>query len=501
MTQDSEISELKNTSLTLYAFYLRNSIDRGFENTVPEASRIWEKITDLGNTRHISELQNLYSKLICYETNQYHPEIEDRQLTDYFPLLKNPDESLDFSLLSEPELEIRATLSPYRYHDSYLIDLNLYSENSINPTQLKKFNSQYQLFSPLLENYLGKTLFFYAEVSNSQSDYSDLAKTCASQLFDVEKESIKLVSDRLFNCPLFIYDNGETNTHKQQHLIIWVNDRSIEYFEKQDKFYEWLSYLICSRHKILYAYDRSRSRYNDAKPYYEKIEQNINKFSENVRASDRLEKFKELLRELPELSLKYGQLVREIEDHKNTIKTNLQNYQRSNTELKELPDSNITFSEDFLTLINNKFIPQIEADLSFLTPIKSLFQELLNNIRSIVQIDQIESDRQLQEQLRIEAEKSEERANTIEGWIAFFGTGLAVSGVSAGVVSDPSQTIVKTLNINAPSFCQSDELAQFLCTNSFDVVFHLIVGLIVAIPAAIFIRLIPREQGTGNREQ
>ncbi len=103
-----------------------------------------------------------------------------------------------------------------------------------------------------------------------------------------------------------------------------------------------------------------------------------------------------------------------------------------------------------------------------------------------------QKERQWQKQLRQQDEKSQQREKTIELWIAFVGTALAVSGVSAGVINDPGKTIVQILSINPPSFCKSNDLVKFLCSNSFDVVFHILVGLIFAIPVAIFIGLIQK---------
>ena len=533
MSQNSPTLELGNPSLTLYAFHLRNSISHGFQNPVPKASQIWEQLTNLGQTLNIPQLQTLTSQLICYENDQYHPEAEDRQGTEYFNLLKNQAESLDFQLLSQPELEITGFLSPFRYHDTYFIDLTLSSKNNINSTHLRNFNPQYQLLPPHLQTSLGQTLFFYAELTTSPDNYSNLADTCVQHLLP-QTTSVELVDEgRLLDCPIFVYDNGETDPHQQLHLIIWFNPNSnvLEQIDEdtEKQLYEFLHYLLWSRHKILYAYHQSRWCYDKAKPHYTKIEQEIKKFSDRVQSDQRLQEFKDLLRKLPTISLEYSQLLREIEDHQTTIQTNIQNYNNLIAKLEQLPNCDLSFLQQFLDRTKNKFKPQIEADLSFLSPAQPLFQELLNNIRSIVAIDQIENDRnfqsalqnsqqqfeknlqlqiqqqdqqfqknlqlqdqQFQERLREQDGKSEERAKTIEGWIAFFGTGLAVSGVSAGVISNPGETIFKTLSINPPSFCKSNELVQFLCPNSFDVVFHLIVGIIFAIPAAIFIRLVAK---------
>ena len=318
MSQNSPTLELGNPSLTLYAFHLRNSISYGFQNPVPKASQIWEQLTNLGHTLNITKLQTLTSELICYENDQYHPEAEDSQGTEYFSLLKNQAESLDFQLLSQPELEITGSLSPFRYHDTYFIDLTLSSQNNIIPTKLRNFNPQYQLFPPHLQTSLGQTLFFYAELTTSPDNYSNLANTCIQHLLP-QTNSVELVAEgSLLDCPIFVYDNGETDPHQQRHLIIWFNPNStvLEQIDEdtEKQLYELLHYLLWSRHKILYAYHQSCSCYDKAKPHYEKIEQHIQNFSKIVQSNDpndRLQKFKDLLRELPEISLEYSQLLRE----------------------------------------------------------------------------------------------------------------------------------------------------------------------------------------------
>lgn len=69
---------LHNPSLTLYAFHLRSSIGQEREEIVPEASRLWEQLTDLGKMLQIPELQTLPQALICYQDGTYNPTIEDK---------------------------------------------------------------------------------------------------------------------------------------------------------------------------------------------------------------------------------------------------------------------------------------------------------------------------------------------------------------------------------------------------------------------------------------
>ncbi|MUG97580.1 hypothetical protein F7734_36775 [Scytonema sp. UIC 10036] len=74
-------------------------------------------------------------------------------------------------------------------------------------------------------------------------------------------------------------------------------------------------------------------------------------------------------------------------------------------------------------------------DLGYLTPAKQLFEEMIATIRGIVEIEQAESDRVQQ----TAAEKRQERSELL---ISVVSTGLAVSGVSSQVASEPVKNII-----------------------------------------------------------
>lgn len=494
MIQNLQALELSNPSLTIYTFHLRDGIGNGFQNPLPEASQIWEQLIKLGQVLHISKLKKLTSELICYEEEQYCPEAEDRKRTDQFSLLRNKDTRLDFQFLSQPELQITGFLSPFRYHDTYFIDLTISSKNKIKPTQLTNFNPQYQLLSPHLQASLGQTLFFYAELTTLSDNCSDLADACVQQLLP-EKESVELVDEgRLFDCPIFIYDNGKTDPTLQRYLIIWFNPNStvLEQLNKEDEklFYESLTYLLWSRHKILYAYSQSRWCYEKIKPLYTEIEEHIKDFGCTIQAEGRLEELKYLLGKLPETSLIYGQQVREIEDHKNTIKENIRNYINLTKKIKQLSKSDLAFLKQFSGLANNRLIPQIESDLSLLRPVQPLFQELLSSIRSIVAIDQVESDRQflrdlqqkeedLQEEFRKQDIKDQNRERRLQIVIFAAGGGVTLGGI---VASSSGQ-----VTSDNPIYFPGQPKASLLSPHPFTwfVIFSIILGILGAGIAAV----------------
>lgn len=119
---------LRSPSLTLYGFHLRNTINQGLEPTVAAAPRLWEELVDLGNALHIGELQTLRQELICYEGDRYFPEAEDILGAEYFTLLQNNEPSLHFQVPPPSGgLELQGLLCPFRLHDTYAIDLTLFS--------------------------------------------------------------------------------------------------------------------------------------------------------------------------------------------------------------------------------------------------------------------------------------------------------------------------------------------------------------------------------------
>ncbi len=509
MSQNSLSQQLNNLSLTFYSFQIRNSINEG-ETTVPEANQLWEQLTKLGHILNIPQLKTLKSQLICYQNNQYQPQLEDRQTQEYFSLLHHQAEGLDFTIPALKALKINCFLCPYRLHDTYAIDITLSPENPLQPSQLKALN-----LSSHLQPALGQSLLLYAEPKVPLGDYPPLANTCINKLFSQNNSLGLKAKSKILNCPIFAYDNEETDPTKQCHIILWFNPH-LSPPEQIDQANEYLLYLLWSRHKILYAYHQSRYCNDQAKQLYSDIEQEINKFRKiaQLEQQERLEEFKELLIQLPEQSVNYKHYLRDLEDHKNTIQANLKNSYKFIEKLEKLPDCDLRFLQQFLDFAVDKLQTQIETDLSFLRSGEQLFQEVINNIRGIVAIDQIESDRSFQlklqnreqqfqqalqqqkqqwtKQLRQQDEKSQRREKTLELWIAFFGTGLAVSGISAGVISEPGQKIITNLSLNPPSFCISNELVKFFCSNSFDILFHLMVGIVFAILGAIIMYLIQK---------
>ncbi|OKH43635.1 hypothetical protein NIES2101_29885 [Calothrix sp. HK-06] len=178
MTQTQRI---RNPSLTLYAFHLRNDISQGAEKATVEASQLWESLADVGQTLGIEELQNLRQKLICYENSVYNPVVEEKIYPQQLTLLPSGEESIDFRFINHSGVDLNGLLSPFRLHDIYAVDLTLFSEDTIDITQLSQLDPKNILSSEKIRASLGQTLLLYAEPVEALDDYQVLADTCVAQ--------------------------------------------------------------------------------------------------------------------------------------------------------------------------------------------------------------------------------------------------------------------------------------------------------------------------------
>ena len=427
MTNIPPTQELHNPSLTLYGYHLRHTISQGIEKTLQKASFVWEQLSNIGQVLQIRELQNIKQQLICYQNDHYQSAAEDRLgVGNYFNLLRGGLEEITFQLSGDTSgANTLGSVIPFRVNDTYALDLTLRVENSLEISQLDQLNLKSHLSSPsdVLRASLGQTLLFYAETTIPPQYYPELAQNCVSQLISSHSDLELVGTGKILGCSVFVYDNWEVEPSKQSHIFLFLNPNSTAP-EKLGGVSRELLLLLCSRHKILYAYNQSRSCQRDCKPLYTYLENKINGFRQIAQSDDRLPIFKQLLTELPQKSLEYSSLLRDLEDHKNTIHTNILNCEKSINKLQQLPESEITFLQPFLDHAQNKFYCQIQVDQSFLITGKEMFHELISNIRGIVAIDQVESD-------RIQQKDQEKSDRQLQITLAAVGAGIAVGGIVA----------------------------------------------------------------------
>ena len=126
-----------------------------------------------------------------------------------------------------------------------------------------------------------------------------------------------------------------------------------------------------------------------------------------------------------------------MELHKATIQTNVKNYKLYLDKLKAIGiKDDLKFLSDFIELAEDIFIEQINTDLAYLKPGQSLFEQLIDSIRGIVEIEKTKRERNLN--------------TTINTLGIGFGGGAIISGVVVQHIDKIQQPVDFYLSFNTP---------------------------------------------------
>ena len=171
--------------------------------------------------------------------------------------------------------------------------------------------------------------------------------------------------------------------------------------------------LFLYRHKIIWAYDRSRKH----KTILKKAAKPIQLAIADDNSKTDLVALQQDLKSTLNLMTTYSEELIYLKDQKNTIETNLRNYQKKLKRLEDHDhDIDLPFLEKFTVIVTDKYIPQITTDLASLSPAQKSLENSARNIEGIINIEQAKSDRNLNHT------------------IFAVGTGLGTSQVAASII-------------------------------------------------------------------
>lgn len=463
---------MKNFTISLYAFHLRHTLTDFPNEADANANLLWENLAKLGERLlPFPDLKDLRSKLICYQNGKYEPKIEIGRQTDWL----SDSGGLDLGSIPTAEgFRIQGNLQPFLVNDTYAADLTLSPESSnisIDVPQLQLFNPDCLLPSTIQAS-LGHTLWIYGEVDASE-DCQALASKCAVALLaGTNLNPVQINEDQLFGSLLFQYwatdPNEPQNSAKQTHILVSLNNSKADTLTLAGKAYDWLLNLLICYHKTLYIYQEARNCYPKARELYSKLDKQMQNFPSLIAdPKTRLEELKELLTKIPPDAVTYSSYLGDLKAHHTAITTNTTNYCTCLEKIKVI-GNHPQFWEDFLNRSRNQWQNQIQIYIDYLAPGQELFEKMIDTIRGTVETEQAESDR------------------THQFLIAFIGTALAVSGVSSQVASEPVKTILTNLAKDKPSHSpEAISLIYLSYYNFLDVLFHLAIGIILALPIGI----------------
>ncbi|MEG4283573.1 hypothetical protein QUB68_10635 [Microcoleus sp. A006_D1] len=438
-----EPPQIKNPSITLYPFHLRNDGDEGYDVVAKNAQSLWENLADnVGTQFNSNQLKSLRDKLICYKDKQYYPKGEQENPNNG-KLLIFDGKTLDLQPITQPDLpKLFGSIYPLRIYDTYTADLTFYYKNvTMKVVDLNQLNPQGCLLPNAIKPSLGQTLLLYAAPAVYDT-YRKLADECVTAFVHNQQQASPEFRGEgiLFGSPIFEYDSREDDAAKRCHILIWLQDNSQTLQFATTTFNSYLINLLCSRAKIVFVYREARKKYRQAQQIVGELEKKLAEFGEIETEQDRqvkLQKLKDFLAEIRTKMLACAQQVRYLQEDRNTIDINAENYAEMLTRIRSLSieGDNLDFWQRFLDLAEGKYQRQIEIDLNYLIASQDLFQQSISTVRGMVEIEQVEFDREKEErerqrdreQIQLYRQKEEEekkRDRQLENIIFFVGTAI-----------------------------------------------------------------------------
>ncbi|WP_414620950.1 hypothetical protein [Calothrix sp. CCY 0018] len=425
---DYSTAKVAYPKLTLYAFHLRQNLAQNPEQVVDNANQLWRKCQGIGKKLSIPKLENLSIS-------------ENQKLSN--------DKIINFTAIKHNNnLHLSGEIKRLLIHDTYALDLTFrYPHSKVQLTNLKGLNQDNCLLPGNINASLGQTLVFFAQPIGNIYDDKIFAEHCIKALIsEAEFNKLNLSCQgkgKLLNSPIFEYNNNADSSEQQCHILIWLNtNQQTTDLEEAGEYYYPLIDLLNSRSKIIYARSESRWCYQQARKEYSKLEDKVNQFNQfnqvkDKSVDDKLKEFNRWLNEIPEISFNYARYLRDLELQRNTITTNVKNYKLYLEKIKAISNQDdLEFLSSFMELAEDTFIEQINIDLAYLTPGQTLFEQLIESIRGIVEIEQTKRDRSLE--------------NTINILGIGFGGGAIVSGVVVQHIDKIKQPVEFSLSFNKP---------------------------------------------------
>ncbi|XWK87945.1 MAG: hypothetical protein U7127_27795 [Phormidium sp.] len=302
------------------------------------------------------------------------------------------------------QIHLKNELITLLLNDTYFADLT-FSVPTIDftPDQIEQFN----LIALLPQNInasIGKTIGIYSEVSYKMEANQALADSYVRNfLKDTQYKNDQITASNqsnLLGIPLFEYFCQTTAISNTQepvcHILVLLNYHDRNGLKKLGDCYQDIVELLCSYHKIKFVYQQAQLSYQAALKVSQEIEKEIDNFVLYVADKNKkLNNLSEMLEKLPLLDLKHSAYCGELEVSLTTIEINHQNYQNSLQKLLS-EGSQLNSWQKFSDHTTDIFLKQIQCWLNYMSPRKELGQQLTASIQSIVEIEQVKSDRNLQ---------------------------------------------------------------------------------------------------------
>jgi hypothetical protein len=345
---------------------------------------------------------------------------------------------------------------PVRLNDTYGLQIDCSINNQVEAQPAKSFAILKAEITQKLNQELatiGQTWMLSGWLpENSSRNPEDIAKDCYSALFkdtNWQPKKSKFLDAKVFE--LWRPDNLNDNTH---HVIIAIYPNR-ENAEKAADFYtDWMGY----RSKITWAFWQSRLVKESLLNHYKKVEQNRKIISQRNSSPEKqnIAISRNILNNIDNILQQYTIDLLNLSFQKQIIEINLSNYQIRLAVIQEKAGDNeqLDFLEKFSDLTNKKYLPQVTKDIDNMQLGLQLLEDTINSIRSRIEIEKAERDRNFQE------------------LVAVAGSAIATVSLLQSPAKDfCSKESMKDIFPKIPYFCEYPF--------SFSLAFAFIIGLVV----------------------
>lgn len=385
---------------------------------------------------------------------------QDLPDSDNYELLSNRKKGTrQFLLLSskdknqnpiQPKALYSLLVYPQKLSDTYALLMNIFRPQSegfdgVKWSEVAQFNPNQCLTLKKDPHFIGETYLITAYLSQSQPTKPEALKTNAEnllkQLFGDVCPDFYQADNFLDGC---ILEFSRPKTSKIRYLVLFYFTDATS--EQLKEIYWDLPELFLYYHKITNVFQNSRKYAAELDGLILQEIESKSKLPDALDLAALKIQLKELLKTVP----KYTLQLRNLEDCLNTLNIHARNYQLKLKRLQSAVNDDLDLFSRFSERESETFRLQIEADLNYSKPGYQLLDQAIASIRGLVEIDQAECDRQLQQTLQdIERnEKNDDR--DLENTIQAVGTGIGVGVGFAGILAAGYPLIEKPWVLPSP---------------------------------------------------
>lgn len=363
--------------------------------------------------------------------------------------------------------QVKGRYRRWNVSDNYQLLLDGYVDGEYQADQVIKLIESLQSLipePPKLEN-IGKTWMLSGWLeSGTNLEATEFAKLVYKCLF--EKDGVSQGSGEFLGGKVVEFWGDKIEDNCQLLVILYPDEAACQ--ECSDFYLNWLD-LLCFRHKIIWAYEKSLLLKDRLVSNYNEIVEMRNTSRLNLqKLMDAMGKLSDFAIDLNYLELQYS-----------TIKVNLEKYENKLVEIqaKAKPTDDLQFLQDFCDKAKQHYPKQIQKDIDNFRPCLEILQSLTDTIRGTVEIRKAESDRNFQ------------------AVVGIVGVGLSTGGTVASAAAgfqmeiQANHTINTAINTLVPIFEPGSGLRVIL---GFSILSGVAASLVTAIIIAVWPRIFRR---------